>query len=92
MRVHSTEWIIQQVDISIEINSTSQAYTLFLSTTKVYTLKKDIGQNKMKGLGKKRNKATAIWNYKVVAMSKEVHNRYGIFDHLLFFKINIYMF
>ena len=38
MWVHSTEWIVQQVDISIEVHSTGQAYTLFLSTAKVYTL------------------------------------------------------
>ena len=39
MWVHSTERIVQQVDISIEVHSTSQAYTLFLSTTKINTLK-----------------------------------------------------
>ena len=38
MRVHSTEWIVQQVDISVEVHSTGQAYTLFLSTAKVYAL------------------------------------------------------
>ena len=38
MRIHSTEWIVQQVYVSIEIHSTSQAYTLFLPTTEVYTL------------------------------------------------------
>ena len=38
MWVHSTEWIVQQVDISIEVHSTGQAYTLFLSTAKVYAL------------------------------------------------------
>ena len=38
MRVHSTERIVQQVDISIEVHSTGQAYTLFLSTAKVYAL------------------------------------------------------
>ena len=39
MRIYSTEGIIQQVDISIEINSTCQADTLFLSSTQVNTLK-----------------------------------------------------
>ena len=38
MRVHGTEWIVQQVDISVEVHSTGQAYTLFLSTAKVYAL------------------------------------------------------
>jgi len=40
MRVHSTEWIIQQVDIGVEIYSTSKAHSLFLSTTEVDALKK----------------------------------------------------
>ena len=37
--VHSTKWIIQQVDISIEIHSSCQVDTLFLTSTQVNTLK-----------------------------------------------------
>ena len=39
--IYSTEWIIQQVDISIKIYSTSQTDALFLTSTQVNTLKSD---------------------------------------------------
>ena len=38
MRVHSTEWVIQQVHISVEIHRSCQTDTLFLTSAQVYTL------------------------------------------------------
>ena len=38
MRVHSTEWIIQQVHISVKIHRSRQTDTLFLTSAQVYTL------------------------------------------------------
>ena len=38
MRVHSTERIIQQVQIGVLIHSSSDGYPLLLTSTQVYTL------------------------------------------------------
>ena len=39
MRVHSTEWIIQQVYISFLVDSSSQTDPLLLTTTEINTLR-----------------------------------------------------
>ena len=38
VRVYCTEWVIQQVDICLLVDSTGQTHTLFLTSTEVNTL------------------------------------------------------
>ena len=38
MGVHSTQGIIQHIDVSVVVDGTGQTHSLFLSATQVYTL------------------------------------------------------